>query len=270
MSTAQTIVAGFHLPTDMHFSADDPEAFAAWASRNEAWTRREVQRMDTMAPLDLPDFLVSFWAYLDKTLAVLPEVTCTKGCSACCHVHVAALIPEVVLLSRAVALEAPAVRREFEGQIRASAAQIQGTTLARRVQLRVPCALLTTGGVCAAHHLRPASCRGENSIEDPRLCAEPRGRHDRRAELFQQFTSARYLAAERLAARGLDARFVELTLGLALTLEDESAIPRWAQGDHTAFESVSLPYPYHEGPSGSTARRAGRRLPLFPDGARRD
>lgn len=267
---AQGLSQGFFVPKDMRLSVEDPEAFSAWAIRNEAWTRGELQRMDTIAPLDLPDFLVSFWAYLDKTRVPPETVTCTKGCSACCHVHVAALIPEVVYLSRAVACEAPAVRREIIGQIQAGAARIQGTTLARRVQLRVPCALLNKEeGTCAAYALRPATCRGENSIEDPRLCAEPRGRHDRMAELFLQFTSARYGAAERLAARGLDARFVELTLGLALTLEDESAIPRWAQGDHTAFESVSLPYPYHEGPGGSTARRAGLRLPLFPDGSRR-
>ena len=113
------------------------------------------------------------------------------------------------------------------------------------------------------------------SVEDPEAVsawairneAWTRGELQRIADLFLQFTSARYVAAERLAARGLDARFVELTLGLALTLEDESAIPRWAQGDHTAFESVSVPY--HEGPGGSTARRAGRRLPLFPDGGHR-
>ena len=265
---------------------------AARRAETEAQLLTRAQPRMSASALELPDMVLSFMASPNLQPVSTATLTCNAGCSACCHQHTAALIPEVILLSWALAASPAPARAVVSAQILERAKAIQGTTGYRRQALRVACGLLTDTGHCAAHGNRPGTCRAENSIDDPARCLpkrrparprptagvghlgwtpacvsqDPAGTHMVDGEVYNHFNAAVKAVQAVLKARGLEHHLVELTLGLALVLTDESVIPRWAQGDPAAFAAVRYPYPQPEAQLTETHEltfRAGRRLPVL-------
>ncbi|KAF0219332.1 MAG: hypothetical protein FD174_2031 [Geobacteraceae bacterium] len=98
------------------------------------------------------------------------HIACKGGCSACCTVNVAVLVPEAIAI-------AEFVRKTFSGreltEIRAKvewlADRVRWVDDDERIRLRINCAFLDERGWCAIHPVRPLLCRALTST-DPELC----------------------------------------------------------------------------------------------------
>ncbi|MBT0653228.1 YkgJ family cysteine cluster protein [Geomobilimonas luticola] len=97
-------------------------------------------------------------------------IACHAGCSACCNLNVAALLPE------AISIAAWLRERENHPDFTPLAAKVE--KFARylrwvddeeRIRLRLPCAFLDHRGWCLIHPLRPLMCRSI-AATDPEQC----------------------------------------------------------------------------------------------------
>jgi Fe-S-cluster containining protein len=145
-------------------------------------SERARRLLATAPALDLPDVIHSLVRDLSPPPPPKRAVTCSSGCSACCSQHVGALVPEVILLARAIDVEGGdgAERRKqrdaFAAHLAAQASLIRGTTTYRRQVLRVKCGLLAADGTCVGYEYRPSMCRAENSVEEREKCDKPLSR----------------------------------------------------------------------------------------------
>lgn len=169
----------------------------------------------------------------------LPPLRCARGCSACCHQDVGVTAAEVVFLVDAItATLAPADLAILRQVVADRAAAKRGCATAEE-RIQVPCGLLNADGSCQAYPVRPAVCRGANSLSDPALCGV----------LGRPFTYWAYPQVIMSAAGAgigaalhkrfqLDGRQLELTLALDLALREPARISRWLRGDPAAFHEA--------------------------------
>lgn len=95
-----------------------------------------------------------------------PRVKCRKGCSACCHLHVAIIQHEARLaldlaLARGLVIDRPRLERQ-------SAAKGAAWDLLPKADRA--CVFLGAQGECQIYEHRPASCRKHMVMSDPALC----------------------------------------------------------------------------------------------------
>jgi hypothetical protein len=111
---------------------------------------------------------------VDAEMAKLPaelEVTCARGCGACCHLEVQISASEAQLLAERVAAGHPIDRarlREQASRPDRSDAWQAGVVAANR------CVFLDGGDGCSIYHERPATCRKHLVTTPASLCADPR------------------------------------------------------------------------------------------------
>lgn len=165
---------------------------------------------------------------------VAPEPACKEACSYCCHLQVAALVPEVLVLAEHIR-RAGKVERML-AVVGERLALIRGLNETEYAKLGVPCAFLVPGGdpgepdgnagTCAVYPARPISCRAHNSI-DVTGCIEP-------GAIIGSSSAIRYGASMQMIGamaefrkRGLAPLAVELHAGLEIALQTPDAESRW-------------------------------------------
>jgi Fe-S-cluster containining protein len=95
-----------------------------------------------------------------------PEVTCTKGCAACCHLQVD-INPREAELLRAVAAEAGI---EIDEARLARQATKNPDTWRELAPEDRRCVFLAEDRTCRVHEHRPGACRKYHVLSDPDLC----------------------------------------------------------------------------------------------------
>lgn len=115
---------------------------------------------------------------LDGLLSsVSSQVTCKKGCDACCH--------RMVICTRVEAIAVMEYLQGIEGWIQPlhDAIRAHSTALQKFlepgnehetswIEQWEPCPFLSNGE-CIVYPMRPVSCRTYHSLDDPALCIEP-------------------------------------------------------------------------------------------------
>ncbi|GFE57622.1 YkgJ family cysteine cluster protein [Geobacter sp. AOG1] len=148
----------------------------------------------------------------DREQAAL--VACHAGCSACCSLNVAVLLPEAIAI--AAWLREPAFAQLAE-TVGTFARYLRWVDDEERIRLRIPCAFLDHRGWCLIHPLRPLMCRSI-AATDPDQCRkslEITWMDDEEPvmlNLEQKFfyDEAFMHVATALDRRGLDSRSMEL------------------------------------------------------------
>jgi Fe-S-cluster containining protein len=195
---------------------------------------------DLAGAADLPALAARAAAALDAELGRAEAATavppaCTAGCWSCCHVHVEATVPEILLaaghLARSRSPEALAALRE---DLAAHARRVEPLDDEARWAARIPCALLDARGLCSLHEARPLRCRAFHSASaDPCRAAfagpaepapEPCPALVRAAEAVERGYD------DALAAAGLPREGYRFEIGLLIALDDPAAGDRWREG----------------------------------------
>jgi Fe-S-cluster containining protein len=163
-----------------------------------------------------------------------PRVACHEGCHCCCYLKVSVTAPEVLALAQFIETELPRAERE---RIAARAAELAADPRIfseyAKPAAKIPCALLTDAGACAAYAARPLACRGWNST-DADSCR--RALADDSEPIPMNPSWARECAAVGLALRaattdaGFSGEILELTVALDLALRTPNALERWIAG----------------------------------------
>lgn len=171
----------------------------------------------------------------------LPLVTehvpaCSAGCSHCCYLQVAALVPEVLALADWIHSEGrvdellPLVRAR-----RALVAELDANAYAAS---HTPCVFLVDAR-CSIYDRRPLACRAHNSIKVAD-CAAPPG-HELLSSAVHRFGPGMLMvgAMAELRSRELEPLTVELHGGLEVALTEPDAEARWLAGE-PIFAGVAL------------------------------
>ncbi|MGC4063969.1 MAG: YkgJ family cysteine cluster protein [Polyangiaceae bacterium] len=94
-----------------------------------------------------------------RSLTVLPDLACRKGCSSCCQLRV-----EITELE-ARRLVGPIRALHLELTIEQRAREVGSLSKNERLKRHVSCALLGEDGACRVHEVRPLACRAANSFD---------------------------------------------------------------------------------------------------------
>jgi hypothetical protein len=169
----------------------------------------------------------SVHARTDEVIRSAMEITppagrpvCRRGCSACCHLHTSASIPEVIQIGEHIKREWPAeavaaLRVRIDEHIRAT----RGMTMGERLRTRLRCPLLNDDGECSVYPIRPNSCRGWNSL-DVRVCERdlehPEEKVEAKAHLWQWAIAGRISEGSAIGAHAAkaDHRPLDMIRGL--------------------------------------------------------
>lgn len=118
--------------------------------------------------------MLGIFGYVDEAVGVMketnrhaPEIKCSRGCSACCHLHVSVTRPEAE-----IAIEAA---EDADWPIDLVRAKLQAEARDDKQWRDVPpedrrCLFLTPAGLCAIYEHRPLACRRYFVISDPADC----------------------------------------------------------------------------------------------------
>jgi Fe-S-cluster containining protein len=164
-----------------------------------------------------------------------PATACREGCHWCCYLKVSVTVPEVLLLAQHLQQH---TSRDALAQIVRRAAELAQDprifSADAKAEAKLPCALLTEAGACAAYEARPLACRGWNST-DAESCrrwldddSEPPLANERQAR-EQAVVSLGLLLATTDA--GLPEEVLELTSALDIALREPDALARWLAGE---------------------------------------
>ncbi|MGQ0612790.1 MAG: YkgJ family cysteine cluster protein [Planctomycetaceae bacterium] len=108
------------------------------------------------------------FARLDAVAAASPERprrACASRCTACCHLRV--LVGPVETAALAEMLRALPGREAILARVRDNSLRAGGLGAAQHHRARIPCALLTSDGLCALYEVRPLACRAHTSSSLP-------------------------------------------------------------------------------------------------------
>jgi Fe-S-cluster containining protein len=121
-----------------------------------------------------PRVMLGIFQYVDeqveqmkKTNKHAPDIKCTRGCSACCHLHVTVTRPEAT-----IALEAA---DDVEWPLDLARMREQATKHDDKAWHELPhasrrCLFLNGQGECAIYEYRPLACRRYFVVSDPADC----------------------------------------------------------------------------------------------------
>ena len=170
-----------------------------------------------------------------QVLEPVQHSACREGCHWCCHLKVSVTAPEALALASFVEQSLPPAERE---RITAKAAELATDPRIfseyAKAEAKIPCALLTAAGACAAYDARPLACRGWNST-DADACR--RALDDDSVSTPMNSNLARECAVVGLGLRaavmdaGLSGEILELTSALDIALRTPRALERWLAGE---------------------------------------
>jgi Fe-S-cluster containining protein len=170
-----------------------------------------------------------------KVLQSEATTACHEGCHWCCYLKVSVTVPEVLLLAQHLQQH---VASDTLARIARRAAELAQDprifSADAKAEAKLPCALLTEAGGCAAYEARPLACRGWNAT-DSESCrrwldddSEPPTANERQAR-EQAIVGLGLLQA--LADAGLPDEILELTSALDIALQNPDALARWVAGE---------------------------------------
>lgn len=162
-------------------------------------------------------------------------IACGPGCPYCCHIRVTAAAPEVLLVLSHIAETWDAAAIEaLKRKVRNIDGLTRGLSDDERARLRLPCPLLKDGS-CAAHAVRPLSCRALASVDVGACKAAYRSRMAEGVPMFEpQYQLANavgYGLYAGLADQGFPVQNIELVAALAIGLDDAQIGKRWLKGE---------------------------------------
>ncbi|RII29043.1 MAG: YkgJ family cysteine cluster protein [Geobacter sp.] len=97
-------------------------------------------------------------------------IACHAGCSACCNLNVAVLLPEAITIAAFLSgVEDQPAFVPLMTKIEKYARYLYGVDNEERIRLRIPCAFLDHRGWCLIHPIRPIMCRSIGAT-DPDQC----------------------------------------------------------------------------------------------------
>lgn len=165
------------------------------------------------------------------------QPACARGCDACCYLHVVATVPEVLriaaFLREKLSIDEQMVIHKRIGQ---EIEQTRGQTAEQRRTMRLPCPLLDVEKrECKVHEVRPAACRGWNSL-DAEICnfdrENPQCNTPARVNITQCVLVNKVTEGyrEALAALGKNNQSLDLTRGLKVAMNNPQAGEDWIMG----------------------------------------
>ena len=162
-------------------------------------------------------------------------IACHEGCHWCCHLKVSATAPEVLLLADYLRRSAPP--QVLETAKRRAAELAQDTRIFSaddKAEAKIPCALLTEAGACAAYEARPLACRGWNAM-DPESCRleldDDTVLGERNEELARECAVVGIGLVSALEEARLPTEILELTSALHIALSEDNVLDRWLGGE---------------------------------------
>ncbi len=192
---------------------------------------------------DFADREVETWRQADLSPK---DLACREGCSSCCHVPIAATVPEVIRIAMAILDDhGPGELALLRDGIERHRQAVSG---ARRVgpgRVMHPCPFLDDGR-CSIYEIRPLICRGWSS-RDVERCEAYHADPLRDAGIpidGIQHTIAGGIALgiqDALRSSGLDDRPVELVPAIRIVLDDPGAVARWLGGEPAFREAEFAP-----------------------------
>lgn len=170
-----------------------------------------------------------------------PKMACKKGCAYCCHIPVAASVPEIVNALKFAEATFPPERYDRLRQRIAEADQVvSGLEPLERAHRNIPCPFLEQDQ-CSVYEARPVACRAWHSL-DVLPCKEG---YQKPAEPPETPTVAPILFAGDAVREGLrlglsdaylDGTRLDLIRGAHWLLSDTFALERWLVGVSTPEE----------------------------------
>ena len=174
------------------------------------------------------------------------QPACARGCDACCYLHVVATVPEILRIASFVRAnqsitEQALIRQRIDQEIE----RTQKQTAEERRRMRIPCPLLDIEKrECKVHEVRPAACRGWNSL-DAEICNHDRQNPELNTKARINLTQ--YLLAnkvtegyrEALRALGKNNQSLDLARGLKAVLDNERAGESWISGDQVFDAAIN-------------------------------
>ena len=162
-------------------------------------------------------------------------IACHEGCHWCCHLKVSATAPEVFALADYLRTSAaPGVLEWAKARAAELSQDARIFSADAKAEAKIPCALLTEAGACAAYEARPLACRGWNAV-DPESCRleleDDSVLGERNEELARECAALSVGLVEALADAELPTEILELTSALHVALSDEGALARWVSGE---------------------------------------
>ena len=195
---------------------------------------------DEAAVADAASRIQAFTQTTVDAFATLGEVACDKGCTYCCHISVAASLPEVFLV-------ADRLRDELEPLARfgarAALAVDEQFSSEDRFRHHKACAFLGDDDLCTIYSVRPLACRGWHSL-DVAACEKGFRQGDptsRSPALPGRMTAAAAITFALCTAAmdaGLDGRPVRFVAAVRAALDDATWITRWLEGESIPDELV--------------------------------
>jgi hypothetical protein len=165
-----------------------------------------------------------------------PAIACHGECAACCRLRVVATAPEVLLLVRFVAVNAPA----FDARGISLARRIADTAQAvgsldefARMAAKRDCPLIERD-LCLAYRLRPLACRGHAALDKQACISAAEGEGDE-APVSTPHLVVRSLVQNAmmnsLRQAGLAWGLYEITKALEIASRTPAAIEAWIEGE---------------------------------------
>jgi len=165
-----------------------------------------------------------------------PAPACAGECAACCALRVVATAPEIFLVARFVAVNAPAFLERGVDLLRRVAeteAAVGGLGEAERLAMRRNCSLLEAG-LCLAYRVRPLACRGHAAF-DRDACGKVAAGEDVQIDVSTPHLVVRSLVQNAMMSAlrdaGLAWRLYEINRGMHIALKTKDAIDRWIAGE---------------------------------------
>lgn len=181
---------------------------------------------------------LAFASRIGDKSADVPQRACRAGCSACCHLAVAVLPIEALVIaaglrnSRSVQENAMLLDR-----VRATSARVSHLTIEQRACAKIPCALLGDDGACTIHDFRPIGCRGWTSFDRAACDAalqEERPGHTGPQDHWNYVAAGCVTEGLQHALRELNlpAEHVEFHTAVAVAMEQPDVAERFAAGEN--------------------------------------
>lgn len=109
--------------------------------------------------------VMSAFADSVEELAGHREVACRAGCSHCCVLNVAVLLPEAAVIAAWLEQQTPVNDREsLQQQLRQQAVRVRWMEDSERIHRSTVCTFLDQAGRCGIYPVRPLVCRGVTSL----------------------------------------------------------------------------------------------------------
>lgn len=198
-----------------------------------------VELLATVRDLSGLAATISAFTVMAEDLAGHRPVACQAGCSHCCVLNVAVLLPEAAAIAAWLSLQTAARgRTELLEQLQTYARRVRWMEDSERIHRQATCPFLDEAGKCRIYTVRPLSCRAVTSLDknaclqalDPTVfdnnCSVPMDTTRR------MVMDAAFCAFGRaLKQRQMVSRSIELCSGVAAFLEEPELIKMLISGE---------------------------------------